>query len=202
MKLPGTFSHIQKKAAVLWDAARQKTPWLDRAAKRAGALRAGMARPFVKFKNAWTQKLSSRTKAAIGILSVPGAIAKVTAIVGAGASILHIIGPYLLGWAALSTLSMATLVTIDLIKSRRRDQWTNKAGQVVETTLLEKQELRHVQKRLDSLSVKCAKDGRDHLREARKLAAHFKKYAGKAVIRQDLPGGIGIYRHVFANQPF
>lgn len=155
---------------------------------------------FKKLKSAWQEKMSTRTKRAIGILSIPGAVAKVAAIVGAGASILHIIGPYLLGWAAVSTLTMATLSVIDIMKSRRRGQWTNEAGQVVETSLLEKQELRHAQKKLDHLSAKCEKDGRTHMGEAKKLMSHFKKYADKAVVKEDTPQGQGAFRYMFRGQ--
>lgn len=146
--------------------------------------------------------MSSRTKATIALLAVPGAIVKIVAVVGAGASILPVIGPYLLGWAALSTSFTLGMVASDIIKSKRRREWTNAAGQVIESSLLERQELRHAQNKFDKLSARAAHDGQSHQGEAVKLADVFRKYADKAVVKQDVPQGPGRFGYVFGKTVF
>jgi hypothetical protein len=155
---------------------------------------------FKKLITAWKEKLSTRTKTVLGLLSIPGIVVKAAVIIGAGASILPVIGPYIIGTAAVSTLISGTLIARDMINSKRRRSWVNAAGQRVESSVLEKQELIHAQKKMDALHV-TGKSAAQSARHAQSLARRFRKYADKAVITEDIPAGTGRFRFTFAQKP-
>ncbi len=138
-------------------------------------------------------KLSTRTRKYIGILAIPGAVLKVAAIVSAGASLLHVMGPYMLGIAAVTTTATATLIARDLIRNKLTVHWTNQAGQRICSSRLAREELRDIQKKLNRIERSSKKRNA----EARRLVSHFNRFASKVGVMEDVPSGNGAFRFMY-----
>lgn len=154
-----------------------------------------------KIKNLWETKvanhLSTRTRTYIGLLAIPGAILKVGVVVAAGASLLHIVGPYALALAITTTTASAGLIVRDLIRNKRMVEWTNAAGQKIKSSRLAREELRDIQKKLDRFSH----SGGKKKTAAKKLTAHFNRFASKVSVMEDVPQGNGSYRFIYQGEP-
>lgn len=142
-------------------------------------------------------KLSTRTRKYIGILAIPGAVLKVAAVVAAGASLLHIMGPYMLGIAAVTTTSTVALIARDFVRNRLTVHWTNQAGQRICSSRLAREELRDIQKKLNRIDTPSKK----HNAEARRLVSHFNRFASKVGVMEDVPSGNGAFRFMYQGKP-